>query len=196
MFAGYSMQYYGLAPARQPEPKPTPDPKPKPTKRDSSAPSQFVSGWLYGTTLMDKRMDIMKCYKVSDDLTNTLYDAMEAYISGDQKTGDAKMKDTKPLYETALKGCDAEITGAMKKIADQADALIGRKDWDKLAKKIYDDNKVMIDRDVDLELREWKQGVFFNSGMFAGYVEEIFIKNAPKEEQISAMNEYALFGPF
>jgi len=196
MFAGYSMQYYGLAPARQPEPKPTPDPKPKPTKRDSSAPSQFVSGWLYGTTLMDKRMDIMKCYKVSDDLTNTLYDAMEAYISGDQKTGDAKMKDTKPLYETALKGCDAEITGAMKKIADQADALIGRKDWDKLAKKIYDDNKVMIDRDVDLELREWKQGVFFNSGMFAGNVEEIFIKNAPKEEQVTAMNEYALFGPF
>ena len=196
MFAGYSMQYYGLAPARKPEPKPTPDPKPKPTKRDSSAPSQFVSGWLYGTTLMDKRMDIMKCYKVSDDLTNTLYDAMEAYISGDQKTGDAKMKDTKPLYETALKGCDAEITGAMKKIADQADALIGRKDWDKLAKKIYDDNKVMIDRDVDLELREWKQGVFFNSGMFAGNVEEIFIKNAPKEEQVTAMNEYALFGPF
>ena len=196
MFAGYSMQYYGLAPARQPEPKPTPDPKPKPTKRDSSAPSQFVSGWLYGTTLMDKRMDIMKCYKVSDDLTNTLYDAMEAYISGDQKTGDAKMKDTKPLYETALKGCDAEITGAMKKIADQADALIGRKDWDKIAKEIYDDNKVMIDRDVDLELREWKQGVFFNSGMFAGNVEEIFIKNAPKEEQVTAMNEYALFGPF
>ena len=196
MFAGYSMQYYGLAPARQPEPKPTPDPKPKPTKRDSSAPSQFVSGWLYGTTLKDKRMDIMKCYKVSDDLTNTLYDAMEAYISGDQKTGDAKMKDTKPLYETALKGCDAEITGAMKKIADQADALIGRKDWDKIAKEIYDDNKVMIDRDVDLELREWKQGVFFNSGMFAGNVEEIFIKNAPKEEQVTAMNEYALFGPF
>lgn len=135
----------------------------------------------------------MQCYKVSDDLTNTLYDAMEAYAAGDQKTGDAKMKDTRPLYDDALKTCDEKIGEAMGKIADQADALVKRKDWDTIAKQIYDDNKVMIDRDVDLEIREWKQGVFFNSGMFAGYVEEIFLKNAPAEQP---KNEYSLFAPF
>lgn len=81
----------------------------------------------------------------------------------------------------------------MKTIADKADALVKRKDWDDIAKKIYDDNKTMIDRDVDLELREWKQGVFFNSGMFAGYVEKTFIDNAPAEP---STNNYVYFAPF
>ena len=72
----------------------------------------------------------MNCYKESDDLTNTIYDAMEAYIAGDQKTGDEKMKDTKSLYDTALNGCSSDITGGLKKIADKADALVKRSDWD------------------------------------------------------------------
>ena len=41
-------------------------------------------------------------------------------------------------------------------------------DWDQISKKIYESNKDVIDRDVSLELKQWEEGVFFNSGMFAG----------------------------
>ena len=53
-----------------------------------SAPAQFVGGWYLGMTFMDKRLEIMKCFKEDENLTNALYDAMSAYIEGDQKTGD------------------------------------------------------------------------------------------------------------
>ena len=66
-----------------------------------------------------------------------------------------------------------------------------RSDWDKVSKKIYNDNKAVIDRDIDLELREWAQGVFFNSGMFLGDVEKIFLDNVPQEPSV-----YVRFSPF
>merc|ERR1719237_1313210 len=102
------------------------------------------------------------------------------------------MKDTKTLYDTALSAC-SDVGTEMKKIGDKADALVKRSDWKQLAEKIYNDNKDVIDRDVDLELREWKQGVFFNSGMFAGQIEGIFLKDAPPTEP---KNAYSLFGAF
>ena len=196
MFAGYTMQYIGLAPPRDtPSPKPEPpqpEPVPEPTKRDSLAPAQFVSGWFYGVTNKDKRDYILSCYTVNDDLTNTLYEAMEAYIDGDQKTGDDKMGKTKDFYSDALKKCD-DVSDDMKNIDEKAQALVKRDDWKDVAAKIYKENKSVIDRDVDLELREWKQKVFFNSGMFAGQVEEIFISNAPEPKMRSHFNYYAPF---
>ena len=48
------------------------------------------------------------------------------------------------------------------------DDLQERKDWPEIAKQIYETNKAVIERDVDLEIREWKEGVYFNAGMFAG----------------------------
>ena len=186
MFAGYGMQYYGLAPERKAE-------EATEETRDPMAPAQFVAGWFYGVSTEDKTKDILACYKKSDDLTNDLYDAMDAYIKGDQKTGDAKMKDTKALYDTALSAC-SDVGTEMKNIGDKADALVKRSDWKQLAEKIYNDNKDVIDRDIDLELREWKQGVFFNSGMFAGQIEQIFLKDAPEPEP--KKNAYSLFAPF
>ena len=70
-----------------------------------SAPAQFVGGWYLGMTFMDKGLEIMKCFKEDENLTNALYDAMSAYIEGDQKTGDEKMAVTKPLFKTAISGC-------------------------------------------------------------------------------------------
>ena len=75
------------------------------TQRDDMAPAQFVAGWYYGVSTEDKRDDILKCFTKSEDLTNDLYDAMEAYIDGDSKTGDKKMKDSKKLWDTAMAGC-------------------------------------------------------------------------------------------
>ena len=62
------------------------------------------------------------------------------------------------------------------------DDLQERKDWPEIAKKIYETNKAIIDRDVDLEVREWQQGVFFNSGMFAGQIGKVFLDNAPASQ--------------
>lgn len=80
--------------------------------------------------------------------------------------------------------------------------MVARDDWADVAKKIYDDNKDVIDRDVGLELREWTSGVFFNSGMFAGQVEKIFLDNVPAptptpSDASNRTDHYAMgFAPF
>jgi hypothetical protein len=80
-------------------------PTSKGSLRDNTAPAQFSAGWYYGVSTEDKRDQILECFTESDGLTNTLYDAMEAHIAGDDKTADEKMKETKALYETAMAGC-------------------------------------------------------------------------------------------
>ena len=59
---------------------------------------------LYSQSL-DSYGYIMQCFKSNIELTNDLYDSMEAYIDGDYATGDAKMLETNPLYEITLSGC-------------------------------------------------------------------------------------------
>ena len=137
------------------------------TTRDTTAPAQFAAGWYYGVTSIDKRDDILDCFASSDDLTNDLYDAMEAYIAGDSQEGDKKMKDSKLLWDTAMANC-GETAVAMGKISREFDEIQARSDWDKVSKEIYMANKDVIDRDIGLELSQWTDGVFFNSGMFAG----------------------------
>ena len=59
--------------------------------------------------------------------------------------------------------------------------MVTDKDWDKNSKKIYDDNKKEIDDDVALEI-QWFDGAkfnAFNSGMYAGRVDKIFLDNSP-----------------
>ena len=138
------------------------------------APAQFAAGWLYGVTSEDNRDEVLKCYAKNDDLTNALYDAMEAYISGDSQTGDKKMKESKALWDTAMAGC-GEIAKKMGEISDKFDEIQKRSDWDTFSKKIYETNKDVIDRDVSLELKQWEEGIFFNSGMFAGQIEKFFL---------------------
>jgi hypothetical protein len=60
--------------------------------------------------------------------------------------------------------------------------MMDRSDWPQISKEIYEANKDLIDRDVDLEFREWKEGVFFNSGMFAGQLSKVFLANIPTDE--------------
>ena len=73
--------------------------------RDDSAPAQFAAGWFKGVSGVDMREEILKCFKESAELTKDLYEAMEAYISGDRKTGDEKMRESKSLWDTAMAGC-------------------------------------------------------------------------------------------
>ena len=75
------------------------------TVRDPLAPAQFSAGWLYGLSGWDKRDTILSCYKPNEELTNTLYDAMEDFIAGDNQSGWTKYNEAKPLWEEALSGC-------------------------------------------------------------------------------------------
>ena len=147
------------------------------TTRDPDAPAQFIAGWHYGIA-HEKDRDDLSCFKADDDLTNTLYDAMEAYIAGNHADGDAKMTATVPLYKEALSGC-GRLETHIGKWAQRIDEMKAREDWPQLLKEIYQANKDVIDRDTGLELREWEQGVFFNSGMFAGQRGKVFLDNIP-----------------
>ena len=73
--------------------------------RDPLAPAQFSAGWLYGLSGWDKRDTILSCYKPDEKLTNTLYDAMDAFIAGDNQSGWKKYNEAKPLFANALSGC-------------------------------------------------------------------------------------------
>ena len=53
---------------------------------DTQAPAQFIAGWYNGITQEDIRGSIIDshCWGIPPyDLTLTLYDAMNAYIAGD-----------------------------------------------------------------------------------------------------------------
>ena len=73
----------------------------------------------------------------------------------------------------------------MGEIAKRFDDIQARSDWAQLSKDIYQANKDVIDRDVSLELSQWSEGVFFNSGMFAGQVGKVFLDNAPASQVMS-----------
>ena len=152
------------------------------TTKDPTAPAQYIAGWFYGVSQEDDRDELLKCFKQSDDLTNKLYDAMESIIAGDVDAGDKKMAETRPLFETAIAGCSQEILKKMGDNDKKFEDLKARSDWATIRMDIYNKNKSVIDRDSQLAMREWKEGVFFNTGMFFGDVEKIFLDNAPAEE--------------
>jgi hypothetical protein len=58
---------------------------------------------------------------------------------------------------------------------------MARPDWSQVMTTIYNNNEDLIDRDNQLVIREWNQGVFFNSGMFTGQIEKVYLDNAPKQ---------------
>ena len=55
-----------------------------------------------------------------------------------------------------------------EKWSGKIDDMTSRSDWKEFANRVYSENRRELERDTDLVLREWKQGYFFNSGLFAG----------------------------
>ena len=86
------------------------------------APATFAAGWYYGVSGAWVEKDIYMCFKEDTQLTDDLYEAMAAYIAGDSKTGDQKMKEAKPLWDTALSGC-GQIAENMGKISEKFDEI-------------------------------------------------------------------------
>ena len=96
-----------------------------------------MAGWYYGLTTHDKRDKVLDCFDQNPHLTNKLYDAMEAYISGDVKTGDEKMSDARPLFKKSIKSCKALDYHMFGKWAERVDEMIERADWKEFAEKVY-----------------------------------------------------------
>ena len=60
-------------------------------ERQPLAPAEFTAGWYYGLSGHDKKDKIIHCFEPDNNLTNLLYDGMEAYIAGDYKSGSEKI---------------------------------------------------------------------------------------------------------
>ena len=142
--------------------------------RQAYAPAEFIAGWYYGLSGHDKRAKVHECFVADRKLTNKLYNAMESYIAGDRKSGDAFMAQTRPLFNNALSRCD-QLDSHVKDWARRIDEMMARSDWEQFALKVYKTNKREVERNIDLELREWQQGQFFNSGLFGGQLEKVFL---------------------
>ena len=130
---------------------------------------QFINNnsdvYLIGTSQLRgvSSDEILKCYTKNDDLTNALYDAMEAFIAGNSETGNKKMKESKPLWNTAMAGC-GEIAKKMSEISDKMDRIQKRSDWNQVSKKVYEAQKHEIDDDISHEYKQWAKGNFYSAG--------------------------------
>ena len=105
-------------------------------------------------------------------------------MKNDPQTAEKKMAHAQPLFKTALGSCD-KVGDKLEEWAKKGEDLKARKDWAEIEKKIYEENKQIIDRNTGLELESWEQGVYFNAGMFAGSIEYVFLTKAPKEEDFT-----------
>ena len=55
--------------------------------------------------------------------------------------------------------------------------MVGDKKWDKKSERIYSENKTVIDESNRNQFKTWWEGVPFDSGMFAGRIDEIYLSN-------------------
>ena len=159
-------------------------------KRDELAPGKFLAGWLYGISgrTLDARDAITKCFTANDDLTNDVYDGMEAYIAGDQSSGDKDWIEARKLFPQALAKCDSDITDALVKWSKKMDEMVHMHDWDNIEEKIYEAHKDVVDFNAKNSYKTWTEGVPFQSGMFIGENDKIFL-DATKDN-------IAVFHPF
>jgi len=105
---------------------------------------------------------------------------MKFYEAGKQEKGDEKFADAGSRIYDALAECDQEIIDTFKEWNDKIGALHEMKDWDKIQKKIYKHHKDEVDSDIKLEFKWWDDAVYFNSGMYSGRFQKVFLDHAPE----------------
>ena len=99
---------------------------------------------------------------------------MESFIAGDKKSGEAYMAGAKPLFRRALLSCQ-QLNSHIADWGRRVEDMMARPDWEHFAEKVYKDNKREIERNIDLTLREWESGNYFNSGLFDGQWQKVFL---------------------
>ena len=88
------------------------------------------------------------------------------------------MQDAGDKYSKALSKCGKDVTEPAEAWGKKMDELTHRIGWTEMEQKIYSDNKDAIDADVKLEFEWYDKSVFFNSGMYAGRIDKIFLDAA------------------
>ena len=149
-------------------------------ERDMMGPAQFIAGWLYGVSgqYAEKRDAILECFEPSTDLMNRVYHAMNQYIKGNKDKGDEAWKEAIELYKPALAKCDAEgITTPLEEYRQKMVDMVSDKKWEKKSERIYSENKEVIDETNRNQFKTWWEGVPFDSGMFAGRIDAIYLDN-------------------
>jgi hypothetical protein len=178
MYDGQISQYMGLVP------NPYPDMVFADDEQDATAPARMIAGWLFGVSTQEFSFqdEIVDCFTPNDSLTADYYAAMKAFENNDTDTGYKKLDDAKQYYDDAFTKCDKKITDPLSQWTAKRDALAQIKDWDKISAQIYENNKEIIDDNVGYEFNSWDRGVFFDSGMFGGRNDLIFIQQAPAQQ--------------
>lgn len=105
---------------------------------------------------------------------------------------------TRPLYGEALKTCD-KTADIFKQLDDYYVKWESQPDADKKKEDNYKKNKEAVDKDYGYIEKTWKEGVFFDSGMFSGRAEVLLegkpgddvICTPPKRDQSSDKKEAA-----
>ena len=136
---------------------------------DNTASAQFAAGFLYASSqhTMDQRDYILECFQGSDDLTASLYAAMADFTSGDSAAGSEKLTCALPYFFDAMETCDETNPSFMVAEKFYSD-FMARDDADSVRESNYALNSLTIDRDLTFMGTTWSQGVFFNTGFFAG----------------------------
>ena len=105
---------------------------------------------------------------------------MADYEAGKQKRGDKKFADAGGRIYDAIRGCDQEIIDIFNDWNKKLGPLHEMKHWNKISDKIYKHHKDEIDADISLEFKWWDSAVYFNSGMYSGRFQKVFLDNAPE----------------
>ena len=74
---------------------------------------------------------------------------------------------TRPLYGNALASC-ADVLPTFQKLDAYYEKWESQPDADKKKQEAYEANKDWCDRTNGYIMKTWKEGVFFDTGMFCG----------------------------
>ena len=125
---------------------------------------------------------VLGCYKPSLQLTDLLYNSMEALISDGSVY--KNMQETSKLYEEAMSDC-GQIAGEMKEVAESFEEIQNSPDWEQTFVALFEENKDDLMQLMQEQLKDWKVSKFFDAGMSAGSIETLILSkfDGNNEEQ-------------
>ena len=136
------------------------------------APAHFWAGRyaaIFGEDMTDY---ILTCFEPSFQLTDVLYNSMEAYIK--DGSGYETTHATKALYDRAMEDC-GYITEEMREFVESLEEIQSRPDWDSIFATLYEENKTEFLQLMQEELSAWKVSKYFSSGLSAGSIENLIL---------------------
>ena len=125
---------------------------------------------------------VLDCYKPSLQLTDLLYNSMDALISDGSVY--KNMQETSKLYEEAMSDCGL-IAGEMKAVAESFEEIQNSPDWEQTFVALFEENKDDLMQLMQEQLKDWKVSKFFDAGISAGSIETLILSkfDGNNEEQ-------------